>query len=86
MGGGWAGGRGVGRWEGGEVGGGGVGGGGGWEAGVQEVLVIGPDTTGGPQETSHQHRGEYQTHTSHLVPPMGPIVSVVTSHGRQNQL
>ena len=27
---------------------------------------------------SHQHRGEYQTHTSNLVPPMGPIVSVVT--------
>ena len=44
----------MGRWEGGgQVGGGwaggrGVGGGGGWEAGVQEVLVIGPDTTGGP--------------------------------------
>ena len=27
---------------------------------------------------SRQHRGEYQTHTSHLVPSMGPIVSVVT--------
>ena len=24
--------------------------------------------------------------TSHLVPSMSPIVSVVTSHGRQNQL
>ena len=35
------------------------------------------------QETSHQHRGEYQTHTSHLVPSMGPIISVVASHGRQ---
>ena len=33
-----------------------------------------------------QHRGEYETHTSHLVPSMGPIVSVVTSHGWQNQL
>ena len=31
---------------------------------------------------SHQHRGEYQTHTSHLVPSMGPIVSVMTLHGR----
>ena len=31
---------------------------------------------------SHQHRGEYQTHTSHLVPSMGPIVSIVASHGR----
>ena len=31
-------------------------------------------------------QGEYQTHTSHPVPPMGPIVSVVTLHGRQNQL
>ena len=24
------------------------------------------------------------THTSHLVPSMGPIVSVITLHGRQN--
>ena len=31
-------------------------------------------------------QGEYQTHTSHLVPSMGPTVSVVTLHGRQNQL
>ena len=30
--------------------------------------------------------GKYQTHTSHLVPSMGPIVSVVTSHGQQNPL
>ena len=36
--------------------------------------------------TSHQHKGEYQTHTSHLVPSMGSIVSVVTLHGRLNQL
>ena len=36
--------------------------------------------------TSHQHGGEYQTHTSHLVSPMGPIVSDMTLHGRQNQL
>ena len=35
---------------------------------------------------SQQHRGEYQTHASHVVPSMGPIVSVVTLHGRQNQL
>ena len=35
---------------------------------------------------SHQRRGEYQTHASHLVPSMGPIVSVVTLHDRQNQL
>ena len=35
---------------------------------------------------SHQHRGEYQTHISHLVPSMGPIVSVVTLHGGQSQL
>ena len=35
---------------------------------------------------SHQHRGEYQTHTAHLVPSMGPIVSVMTLHGWQNQL
>ena len=31
-------------------------------------------------------QGEYQNHTSHPVPSMGPIVSVVTSHGRKNQL
>ena len=31
------------------------------------------------------HRGKYQIHTSHLVPSIGPIVSVVTSHGWQNQ-
>ena len=37
-------------------------------------------------ETSHQHMDEYQTHTSHLVPSMGPIVSVVTLHSRQNQI
>ena len=35
---------------------------------------------------SHQHMDEYQTHTCHLVPSMGPIVSVVTLYGRQNQL
>ena len=35
---------------------------------------------------SHQRKGEYQTHASHLVPSMGPIISVMTLHGRQNQL
>ena len=29
---------------------------------------------------------EYQTHTSHMVPSMSPIVPDVTSHGQQNQL
>ena len=33
-----------------------------------------------------QTQGEYQTHTSHLMPSMGPIVLVVTLHGRQYQL
>ena len=53
---------------------------------VQEVLVISPDSLNG-QETRmcHQHRGEYQTHTSHMVPSMGPIVPDLTSHGWQNQ-
>ena len=36
--------------------------------------------------TSHQCRGEYQTHASHLVPSMGPIVSVMTLQGRQNHV
>ena len=35
---------------------------------------------------SHQHRGEHQIDAFHLVPSMGPIVSVVTLHGWQNQL
>ena len=30
-------------------------------------------------------QGEYQTHASHLVPSMGPIVSVMTLHGQKNQ-
>ena len=43
------------------------------------------DKPGGPKRCL-TNTGEYQTHTSHLVPFMGPIVSVVTSHGRQNPL
>ena len=37
---------------------------------------------------SQRHFTEYQTHmyTSRLVPSIGPIVSAVTSHGRQNLL
>ena len=35
------------------------------------MIVIGPDKPGGPK----RHRGEYQTHISHLVPSMGPTVS-----------
>ena len=88
--------KGVGGWE-----GGGVGVGGGWEAGGGLHrptglfgVAMSPRSAShrrrhdwrALRETSHQHRGEYQTHTSHLVPPMGPIVSVVTLHGRQNQL
>ena len=38
------------------------------------------------RDVSPTQGGEYQTHTSHLVPSMGPIVLVVTLHGRQNQL
>ena len=38
------------------------------------------------RDVSPTQLGEYQIHTSHLVPSMGPIVSVVTLHGRQNQL
>ena len=87
--------KGVGGWE-----GGGVGVGGGWEAGGGLHRPTGPfGVAMGPRSASHRPRhdwralrdvsptqGEYQTHTSHLVPPMGPIVSVVTLHGRQNQL
>ena len=79
---------------------GGVGIGGGWEAGGGLHRPIGlfgvamrprsashrPRHNWRALKTSHQHRGEYQTHTSHLVPSMGPIVSVMTLHGRQNQL
>ena len=43
------------------------------------------DKPGGPKRCL-TNTGEYQTHTSYLVPFMGPIVSVVTSHGRQNPL
>ena len=75
-----------------------MGGGGGWAAGGGLYFPIGlfgvpmcPRSTGqlviGPEkprglEMSHQHRGEYQTHTSHLVSSMGTIVSVVSLHGR----
>ena len=85
---------------GGGGGGGGVGGGGGWEAGGRLHRPIGLfGVAMSPRSASHRPRhdwralrdvsptqGEYQTHTSHLVPLMGPIVSVVTLHGRQNQL
>ena len=47
------------------------------------ILVIGLDTR---LEGLRDDRGEYQTHTSHLVSSMGPIVSVLTSHGQQNPL
>ena len=50
------------------------------------MLVIGLDKPGGPMRRVTKHRGEYHTHTSHLVPSMGPIVSVVASHGRKNLL
>ena len=30
--------------------------------------------------------GEFQTYAFHVVPSMGPIVSVVNLHGRQNLL
>ena len=33
---------------------------------------------------SQHYWGEFQTHALHVVPSMGPIVSVVNSHGRQN--
>ena len=52
---------------------------------VQDVLVIGSDKPRGPKRYP-LNRGKSQTHTSYLVPSVGPIVSVVTSHGRQNQL
>ena len=92
--GGWEG-DGVGGWE-----GGGVGGGGGWEARVGLHLPIGlfrvaMSPRSASQRPRHDWRalrdlsptqGEYQTHNSHLVPSMGPIVSVVTLHSRKNQL
>ena len=77
-------------------------GGGGWEAGGRLYLAIElfgvatyeskkrlrQDCMEGLKRRlwSYQNRSEYQTHTSHLVPSMGPIVSVVTLHGWQNQL
>ena len=90
----WVGRRGVVGWEGGGAGGGG------WEAEGGLYLSIGlfgvamnPRSASHRRRqdwralgTSHQHRGEYQTHTFHLVPSMGPIVSVMTLHGWQNQL
>ena len=48
---------------------------------VQEVLVIGLDNTGGLKR--------HLTSTGvniRSIPPMGPIVSIVTLHGWQNQL
>ena len=76
------------------------GGWGGWEAGGglhRPTGLFGVAMS--PRSASHRPRhdwralrdvsptqGEYQTHISHLVPSMGPIVSVVTLHGRQNQL
>ena len=32
------------------------------------------------------HLGEFQTHSFHVVPSMGPIVLVVNSQGQQNWL
>ena len=32
---------------------------------------------------SHYHWGQFQTHAFHVVPSMGPIVSVVNLHGQQ---
>ena len=77
-----------------------MGGGGGWEAGSGLYPPIGLfGVVMSPRSVSHRPRqdwralrdvsptqGEYQTHTSHLVPSMGSIVSVVTLHCRQNQL
>ena len=74
-------------------------GGGEWEARGGLNLPIGLfGVAMSPRSASHRSRqdwralrdvsptqGEYQTHTSHLVPSMGPIVSVVTLHGQQNQ-
>ena len=71
---------------------------GGWEARGWLYLPIGLfGVAMRPRNTYHRPRevcleslrdnkvkGEYQTHTSHLVPFMGPIVSVVISHGWQN--
>ena len=73
---------------------------GGWEAEGGLHLPIGLfGIAMNPRSVSHRPRhdwralrdasptqGEYQTHISHLVPSMGPIVSVVTLHGQQNQL
>ena len=73
---------------------------GGWEAGgglYRPTGLFGVAMS--PRSASHRPRhdwralrdvsptqGGYQTYTSHLVPSMGPIVSVVTLHSRQNQL
>ena len=90
----------MGGWEGGggwERGG--VGGGGEWEARGRLYLPIGLfGVAMSPRSASDRPRqdwralrdvsptqGEYQTHTSHLVPSMGPIVSVGTLHGQQKQ-
>ena len=54
---------------------------------VQEVLVIGPDKPGGTKRHfTNTGVNIRPMHASHLVPSMGPIVSLMTSHGQQNQL
>ena len=77
-----------------------MGGGGRWEVRGGLYLPIGLfEASMSPRSASHRPRqawraykrrlnniGEYQTHTSHLVPSMSPIVSVMTSHGWQNLL
>ena len=40
-----------------------------------------PNILRGPKETSHYHWGEFQTYAFHVVPSMGPIVSVVNTLG-----
>ena len=37
-------------------------------------------------ETSHYHWSEFQIHAFHVVPSIGPIVSVTTLHGQSNSL
>ena len=77
-----------------------MGGGSGWEAGCGlyfPIRLFGVAMS--PRSASHRPRqdwralrdvsptqGKYQIHTSHLVPSMGPVVSVVTLHGRKNHL
>ena len=35
---------------------------------------------------SHYHWGKFETHAFHVVPSMGPVVSVTNLHGWQNLL